>query len=150
MTYLATFAVAWFTMILVLSPVSVESFGIHPRQMYGLVLSAVSTDNTSIAINANIPTENLKADISKKIEGTSRGLSASTEEMVDIDGLVQSLEARCPLSEPARSPLMGGKWIVDYTTAPVRSRQLWLNTLFCLTHFSLTQIVNLSLHPMAN
>ncbi len=62
--------------------------------------------------------DKLKAQIQSEISTTERGLSASEKQKGDVDDLIQKLEANCPLSEPARSSLMGGKWIVDYTTAP--------------------------------
>lgn len=60
----------------------------------------------------------LKAQIVEEIKGTKRGLSVTNEKKSKINSLVQELESKCPFPEPARSPLMGGKWIVDYTTAP--------------------------------
>ena len=60
----------------------------------------------------------LKAEIEKSFLGTDRGLKATSQQQDRIDELVTILENICPLQKPARSPLMGGKWIVDYTTAP--------------------------------
>ncbi len=62
--------------------------------------------------------EGLKVQIENEIKSTKRGLSASSEQREKIDSLVQTLESLCPFEEPARMPEMGGKWIVDYTTAP--------------------------------
>ena len=62
--------------------------------------------------------EGLKVQIENEIKSTKRGLSASSEQREKIDSLVQTLESLCPFEEPAREPEMGGRWIVDYTTAP--------------------------------
>ena len=62
--------------------------------------------------------KNLKEDIQSKIERTQRGLSGTFSEKQSIERLIQNLEEECTIQEPARSTLMGGKWIVDYTTAP--------------------------------
>ena len=70
------------------------------------------------ASSSNSQIEEIKSTIERKIESTERGLSTTVQEQEDIEMVVQSLEKNCPLVEPARSPLMGGKWIVDYTTAP--------------------------------
>ena len=53
-----------------------------------------------------------------EISTTKRGLSANQLKREEIENLIQRLESMCPLAEPARSSLMGGKWIVDYTTSP--------------------------------
>lgn len=63
-------------------------------------------------------TEELKDQLESEIQSTSRGLSASSDQQKKIDSLVRELELKCPLKEPARSSLMEGKWIVEYTTAP--------------------------------
>lgn len=60
----------------------------------------------------------LKENIQSKIDSTQRGLSGTVAEKQSIDRLIQNLEGECYIKEPARSTLMGGKWIVDYTTAP--------------------------------
>ncbi len=88
--------------------VPVQSFGVGISPRLSVRLSATSTSAAN----------DLKTQIEKEFEGTNRGLNASPEKVSQIDALVQKLEAECPLPEPARSPLMGGKWIVDYTTAP--------------------------------
>ncbi len=89
--------------------IPVQSFGVGVSPRSSLVRLSATT--TSVA-------NDLKTQIEKEFEGTSRGLNASSEKVSQIDALVQKLEAECPFPEPARSPLMGGKWIVDYTTAP--------------------------------
>ena len=68
--------------------------------------------------STNASTEAIKFEIENEIESTERGRSASPEKRAKIDALVQSLESLCPYEEPARMPEMGGKWIVNYTTAP--------------------------------
>jgi hypothetical protein len=60
----------------------------------------------------------LKENIQSKIDSTQRGLSGTVAEKQSIDRLIQRLEGECYIKEPARSTLMGGKWIVDYTSAP--------------------------------
>lgn len=70
------------------------------------------------ALDANASAQSIKLEIKDTIKSTKRGLSASPEKMAKIDALVQSLESLCPYEEPARMPEMGGKWVVDYTTAP--------------------------------
>lgn len=80
-----------------------------PSQLSASPVSSIS--NKSII-------EGLKTDIEQEISGTKRGLSANISQRKKIDSLVQQLENACQLAEPARSPLMGGKWIVDYTTSP--------------------------------
>lgn len=74
--------------------------------------SLFNSNNESNTIN------NLKSKIRTEIAPTKRGLSTTTNQSQTIENLIQNLESECPLSEPARSPLMGGSWIVDYTTAP--------------------------------
>jgi hypothetical protein len=60
----------------------------------------------------------IKNEIDYQIKTTKRGLSASPQQQATIDALIQCLEKKCPIKEPARSPLMGGNWVVEYTTAP--------------------------------
>jgi len=68
--------------------------------------------------SSNSQIEEIKSTIERKIESTERGLSTTIQEQEDIEMVVQALEKNCPLAEPARSLIMGDKWIVDYTTAP--------------------------------
>ena len=72
---------------------------------------------SSIAATSETINE-LKTEIQNKISTTERGLSTTKIQEENIEDLLQKLETKCPLSEPARSSLMGGKWIVDYTTSP--------------------------------
>ena len=60
----------------------------------------------------------LKSQIQDQVQSTQRGLTTTEQEEEQIEQLVQQLETRCPFDEPARNPLMGGRWVVDYTTAP--------------------------------
>jgi hypothetical protein len=61
----------------------------------------------------------LKATIQNMILPTKRGIAAIDEsKKQQIDSLIQELEDQCPLKQPARSPWMDGRWIVEYSTAP--------------------------------
>jgi hypothetical protein len=51
-------------------------------------------------------------------KGTDRGRTVSQQEKSCIHSLISKLESLCPLSEPARSNLMDGPWVVLYTDAP--------------------------------
>lgn len=62
--------------------------------------------------------DDLKSEIQAQIVGTQRGLKTTDNQKEAIDRLIQDLEKSCELAAPARSPLMGGKWIVEYTTSP--------------------------------
>jgi hypothetical protein len=73
--------------------------------------------STMMPSEKKLNVEKVKEDIRSKIESTQRGLSGTFAEKQSIDSLIQSLEKEC-IKEPARSTLMDGKWIVDYTTAP--------------------------------
>lgn len=74
--------------------------------------------SSSSTLNVSLSKDiiDLKDQIAEDIRPTERGLSGDNVEK--IDDLIKTLENQCPLTEPARSPLMGGKWIVDYSTAP--------------------------------
>ena len=48
---------------------------------------------------------------------TKRGLRANNDDRLKIDNLLKQLESNC-IQEPARSPFMEGKWLVEYSTAP--------------------------------
>ena len=97
-------------------PVQSFTFYSNARSSSWSFLST-STSLDSVA-SATKSIADIKTEIETEIQSTSRGLSASTDQRAKIDLLVSELESKCPLNEPARSPLMGGKWIVDYTTAP--------------------------------
>ena len=53
------------------------------------------------------------------VPSLSRGLNVKKEEEREsINDWICQMESLCPLKEPARNKRMGGRWIVDYTTAP--------------------------------
>ena len=53
------------------------------------------------------------------VPSLNRGLNVKDEEEREsIDEWISQMESLCPLKEPARNERMGGRWIVDYTTAP--------------------------------
>jgi len=93
-----------------ITPVSTFTIPTQHIRSRSIVLTATAFDSTTA--------KDLKTEIENEIQSTKRGLQASPEKVAKIDSLVKSLEAICPYSEPARMPIMGGKWIVDYTTAP--------------------------------
>mmetsp|Transcript_26596 Transcript_26596/g.30933 ORF Transcript_26596/g.30933 Transcript_26596/m.30933 type:complete len:304 (+) Transcript_26596:68-979(+) len=100
---------------------SITSFHVLPllhvkqNQSFQEASGLFSTTANLSETNVN---QNLKNKIKNEISTTKRGLNASDAQQRDIEPLIQELEAQCPFSEPARSSLMGGKWIVDYTNAP--------------------------------
>lgn len=51
------------------------------------------------------------------IEPTSRGLTASPEQVAEIDAAASALEALNPTPKPLASPLLNGKWRLVYTTS---------------------------------
>ena len=86
-------------------------------------ITTLSAAATSVAPSATTSTgstaiEDLKAQILASIEPTKRGLSTTEEQRGTIEAQIRSLEAACPLDEPARDPRMAGGWEVLYTTAP--------------------------------
>ena len=98
----------------IVSPSLITSQSASASQLSTSQLSAATPASTLESIN------NIKSQIKHQISDTKRGLSTTTttQKKQTIDNLIQELESNCPLSQPARSPLMGGKWIVDYTTSP--------------------------------
>ena len=94
----------------------VQSFTFTPLIVNNSLISSARR-SASLHMSADIGAD-LKAQIVDEIKDTKRGLSVTNEKKSQINSLVQELESRCPFPEPARSPLMGGRWIVDYTTAP--------------------------------
>lgn len=60
----------------------------------------------------------VKDEIVKEIEPTNYGLSLEKGDTPQINDLLSDLESKCMMDEPARSDLMGGNWIVEYTDAP--------------------------------
>ena len=96
----------------------VQSFTVYSNtrsSSWSFLSTSTSLDSVASATKS---VADIKAEIETEIQSTSRGLSATPDQQAKIDSLVSELESKCPLNEPARSPLMGGKWIVDYTTAP--------------------------------
>lgn len=86
-------------------------------------ITTLSAAATSVAPSATTSAEStaivdLKAQILASIEPTKRGLSTTEEQRGTIEAQIRSLEAACPLDEPARDPRMAGGWEVLYTTAP--------------------------------
>lgn len=92
---------------------SLSAFTIHRKDFNSRILN-VATAN----IGTELSVPDIKNEIDNQIQSTQRGLSASPQQQATIDELIQSLEKKCPIKEPARSPLMGGNWVVEYTTAP--------------------------------
>ena len=64
--------------------------------------------------------ENAKQQINQAISTTDKGRSSnlSSTQRSQIASQLAHLESLCPISEPARNPLMEGPWIVLYTDAP--------------------------------
>jgi hypothetical protein len=60
----------------------------------------------------------MKDSLSDLMADTDRGRSVSAEQQKELEAAFQKLEENFTLDEPARSPLVEGSWIVDYTTAP--------------------------------
>ena len=93
-----------------------SSFTSHKCQLKSTYVRHTSSSNIPAATSDTI--NELKTEIQNEISSTQRGLSTTPSQQENIENLLQTLETKCPLSEPARSSLMGGKWIVDYTTSP--------------------------------
>jgi len=101
-----------------------SSLYVHPVQSF--IVSSHIRSSSALSVSTSLDsitsttksTTAIKAELETEIQSTSRGLSASSDQQAKIDSLVRELELKCPLNEPARSSLMEGKWIVDYTTAP--------------------------------
>ena len=109
-----------FLLLLVFAGTS-TSFTLTKTITSNIRTTTTTTTTTTLQNNSNNENEtinDLKSKIRTEIAPTKRGLSTTTTQSQNIETLIQSLESKCPLSEPARSPLMGGSWIVDYTTAP--------------------------------
>ena len=91
-------------------------------------LNSASSRITTLAATSVVPSAkpsaestaiaDLKAQILASIEPTKRGLSTTEQQRGKIEAQIRSLEAACPLDEPARDPRMAGGWEVLYTTAP--------------------------------
>jgi PAP_fibrillin. len=100
---------------LLLSTIHCSAFAIHRKgvRMRTGFLKVVAVD-----VGKDLSVTDIKNQIDNKIRTTKRGVSATSEQQSNIDALIQCLEKQSPIKEPARSPLMGGNWIVEYTTAP--------------------------------
>ena len=46
-----------------------------------------------------------------------RGVAATPEQAERVDALASALEAANPTREPLASPLLNGKWLLQYTTS---------------------------------
>ena len=102
-----------------------EAFSPSPLPHFNAAsrITTLSAAATSVAPSAKTSAEStaivdLKAQILASIEPTKRGLSTTEEQRGTIEAQIRSLEAACPLDEPARDPRMAGGWEVLYTTAP--------------------------------
>lgn len=60
----------------------------------------------------------IKDSLRSLMAATDRGRSASAQQRKEMEINIRTLERDCNLAEPARSALVEGSWIVDYTTAP--------------------------------
>ena len=120
---LATFLVAIFSLFCVAQAFTPSPFLPHVNNVNTASRSTLSAAAGSIAPSATTSAEgnaigDLKAQILASIEPTKRGLSTTEEQRNTIEAQIRSLEAKCPLEEPARDPRMAGGWEVLYTTAP--------------------------------
>lgn len=82
--------------------------------LFSVSSTATSNDVTSIR-------QECKAKMLAYSEQTQSGQSAKTAPsslLDEIEACLQTLEQTTPVSEPARSPLVFGKWFVRYTDAP--------------------------------
>ena len=59
----------------------------------------------------------LKAALLLALADTERGLRADKERVKKIEQLARALEAKNPTRSPLKSPLMNGRWALQYTTA---------------------------------
>jgi len=57
-----------------------------------------------------------KAALLVAIAGLERGLRADNEQRLKVENLARILEARNPTRSPLQSPLMNGRWALQYTT----------------------------------
>jgi hypothetical protein len=96
---------------------SLLCFGVCETDSFTIEQQRPIVFHSALCLAASADIE-LKSQIQEQVQGTQRGLATSKQEEKDIEQLVKELEVRCPFDEPARNPLMDGRWIVDYTTAP--------------------------------
>ena len=59
----------------------------------------------------------LKAALLLALADTERGLRAEKDRVKKIEQLARALEAKNPTRSPLKSPLMNGRWALQYTTA---------------------------------
>jgi len=59
----------------------------------------------------------IKAALLLALADTERGLRADTERVKRIEQLARALEAKNPTPAPLKSPLMNGRWAMQYTSA---------------------------------
>ena len=59
----------------------------------------------------------LKSALLLALADTERGLRADKERVKKIEQLARALEAKNPTRSPLKSPLMNGRWALQYTTA---------------------------------
>jgi hypothetical protein len=57
-------------------------------------------------------------ELSDLVRSTDRGRSVSPSQVTELEKSFEELESHCTFKEPARSPLVQGNWIVEYTDAP--------------------------------
>jgi PAP_fibrillin len=60
----------------------------------------------------------LKTTLARQVLPTNRGRSASLQQREDLQQTLGMLETCCTARAPARSTLVEGTWVVEYTTAP--------------------------------
>ena len=81
----------------------------------------ISNNNNKSALWAfTKPTtvSSLESELQSLIANTDRGRKVSDKDKESIEKLLTRIEAECPSTEPARSPLVEGLWTVLYTTSP--------------------------------
>ncbi|KAM7262652.1 hypothetical protein ACFE04_000335 [Oxalis oulophora] len=80
----------------------------------------VSGGSVAVAVEEEKPlsgTESLKKALIASFDGTTRGLTASSETRAEIVELITQLEAENPTPAPTEAlPLLNGKWILVYTS----------------------------------
>lgn len=58
-----------------------------------------------------------KAELLEVIRPLKRGLAATSEDQEQVESVVQALEKLNPTPKPLASPLLNGRWQLDYTTS---------------------------------
>lgn len=56
----------------------------------------------------------MQSDLKRAVANTRRGKKATIEQQKEILQQVEALEAQNPTKNPARSPLLSGKWSLLY------------------------------------